>query len=162
MKLWTSYFGNKDMLYMKDCAYLSVACGNPKYPVPYEIIDCKILKPYGIFGKKMSDIEYMLEYRAKLDKVGVKRIIEEIERCAGGHENVILLCHEKNPYECHRRDFADWYFEKTGTFVNEVIWEKEEQEKATRLQKLKEKEEQKQAKIDMKKGLDQLTIFDIL
>lgn len=118
MKVYTSYFAKQAKVRVPDAAYVSIAVGNPKYRVPYRIIDLKELKPYGIFGKYYGD-EYKKRYFERLDWYGVDRIREAIKEASCGHENVFLMCHEKDKNECHRSLFAEWWLEKTGEVIEE-------------------------------------------
>ena len=118
MKVYTSYFARQKKMELPDTAYISIAVGNPKYPVPYELKNANTLKPYGVFGKYEGD-EYEIAYRKKLDRTGTAKIRSEVVRLAEGHENVMLMCHEKDPSICHRRIFAKWWEEKTGQEIPE-------------------------------------------
>lgn len=118
MNLYTSYFRKQCKMELPDTAYMSIAVGNPRYSVPYEIIDLKPLKPYGIFGKYEGDA-YREKYFERLDKYGVDWILREINRLRQGHENVMLMCHEKDKSECHRSLFAEWWLLNTGEVIPE-------------------------------------------
>lgn len=118
MKLYTSYFAKQKKMELDDAAYVSIAVGNPRYSVPYEIINAKILKPYGISFKSTFE-EFEKKYIERLEKYGVESIRKELQSVCEGHKNVILMCHEKNPEECHRRMFAKWWKEKTGEEIEE-------------------------------------------
>lgn len=117
--IYTSYFAAQKKMPIKDVAYVSIAVGNPRYSVPYEIVNAKIIKPYGVFGK-YHGIEYEQKYFERLDSYGVQAIAEELKKVAGNHENVILMCHERDWTTCHRRMFAKWWFEKTGEVIPEI------------------------------------------
>lgn len=149
--LYTSYFANKAMLHIDDCVYISVACGNPKYPVPYDIVDCKTLKPYGLLGKNLTNAQFFAEYEKKLERIGANEILSEIMRLSTGHQNAVLLCHEKNGRDCHRRTFAEWFTKKTGIDVVEVGVPQ-------RVQIVEEEEKVE----EVKKDLEQISIFDIV
>ena len=118
MNLYTSYFSKWKKLSLADASYVSIAVGNPKYPVPYKIVDARILKPYGAFGVVDND-EFKRRYFKRLDSFGVEKILKELETVSEGHENVILLCHEKDESVCHRRMFAEWWYENTGELIEE-------------------------------------------
>ena len=118
MKIYTSYFAKQRKMELEDASYVSIAVGNPRYPVPYKIVNLNVLKPYGIFGVYDED-EYSERYFARLDRYGVDYIRKEIEKASEGHENVILMCHEKDRNECHRKMFADWWEKNTGEKIEE-------------------------------------------
>lgn len=128
MKIYTSYFSRQRKMELDDAAYISIAVGNPRYAVPYKIEDARSLKPYGIFGKYHGE-EYKQKYFERLDFFGVDTILKELNRLRGDHENVILMCHEKDENECHRRMFAEWWFNQTGEFIPE--FGKEEKKELT-------------------------------
>lgn len=128
MKLYTSYFSRQRKMELEDAAYVSIAVGNPRYPVPYKIVNANCLKPYGVF-KVYHGQEYKEKYFERLDFFGVDTILQELERISEGHKNVILMCHEKDENECHRRMFAEWWFKNTGEFIPEFGKEEEKQEK---------------------------------
>lgn len=155
---YTCYFANRKMLEIEDCVYISISCGNPKYSVPYQIVDCKLLKPYGIFGKDLSDEEYIRRYREKLERIGVDRIRAELASLVHGHKNAVLLCHEKNPNDCHRRDFANWLFEKT----NVMIAEYGENCTKTKENEAKNVENDEKSAESDEKPLEQMSIYDII
>lgn len=117
--IYISYFAKQKKMPIEDAAYASVSVGNPKYAVPYQIRDAKILKPYGIFGKYEFGAEYEAAYRRRLERYGVEAICYELERLQGNHKNLVLMCHEKNKLDCHRWMFAKWWYEQTGEVILE-------------------------------------------
>lgn len=150
MKIYISYFAGQKKMELDDTAYMSIAVGNPRYPVPYKIINLDILKPYGIFRVYHGE-EYRKKYYERLDSYGVEKIRKTIDELREGHENVILMCHEKNKYECHRQMFAEWWKERTGEEIEEY-GEKKVSAKMPEVKKEDEKDENK---------YKQLTIFDM-
>ena len=141
MRIFTSYFAKQKKRNEEGTAYVSIAVGNPKYEVAFNIIDLKCLKPYGVFGKYHGE-EYKKKYFERLDSFGVDYIAREIKKVGSGCKEVILMCHEKNPLECHRSMFAEWWLMKTGEIIEEWGEEKQEAEK--------------------EKGLQQISFFDIM
>jgi hypothetical protein len=97
--------------------------------LPYELryrID--ELAPYGGLYH-MEGEEFVQAYRARLDRIGAEAIrarfaeIIALERQAGNVEPaLVLLCYEDvlAGQGCHRRDFAQWYFEQTGVEIPEL------------------------------------------
>lgn len=122
MKLHTARFSNAGC---KGTGLpVGIVCGKPKWPTPAEgrFIDELAPDPWCL---KMPKAEFEAKYRAKLDKLGVARIRELLERVAqdSGRDDVVLLCYEdlrKSGEWCHRRMFAGWWQEKTGEPVYEV------------------------------------------
>lgn len=127
MKVQTYYFSGAGKLKIEDTAFLSIAVGNPRYKTNYEIVDLKVLKPYGILGMYSGE-QYKEKYFERLDFIGPEKIREEIIKASHGHKTVLLLCHEKNKDECHRRMFAEWWEKKTGEVIEEFGEKKEEDE----------------------------------
>jgi hypothetical protein len=76
-----------------------------------------------IFRKGLSPEDFRTRYRAQLYRVGIKEInymIEQISRRNPGP--LVFLCFEKvlDGEYCHRRVFAEWYFEQTGALIPEL------------------------------------------
>lgn len=157
--LYTSYFGNKRLLELKDCIYISIAVSNPKYKLPYEVVDFKPLKPYGIFGRNLTDEQYIRLYYKRLNEIGADKIKMELIKTIGIHANAVLLCHEKNGSECHRRDFAKWFYSKTGCKIPELS-SPDGPKNGVKEEKKAEKSEDSSE--NSEKCLDQITIFDIM
>ena len=116
--IYTSYFAKHKKNAEPDIAYISIAVGNPKYPVEYDIVDLNVLKPFGIFRKYSGDA-FKEKYFELLDRYGVPRIRREIERAKGQHETALLMCHEKDKNDCHRSMFAEWWLLRTGERIDE-------------------------------------------
>lgn len=116
--IYTSYFAKHKNKADDKIAYVSIAVGNPKYPVAYNIIDLKMLKPYGIFGKYHGD-EYKRKYFERLDSFGVDKILLALDNIGKGFDDILLMCHEKDPIQCHRSMFAEWWFRNTGEIIEE-------------------------------------------
>lgn len=122
MNIYTSYYGNKKNIDTDKYCYVSISVSTPKWDLPYELEHCKILKPYSIFGKYDNMKDYTREYRKYLDSKGVVAIQNVLEYISkkNGNKDLVLLCYEKNKFECHRNTFADWWYEKTGQKVREI------------------------------------------
>lgn len=128
MKLYTSYFAKQKKMPLEDASYVSIAVGNPRYSVPYKIVNANALKPYGVFRKYHGE-EYKIKYFERLESFGVEEIRKELEKVSEGHENVILMCHEKDKNQCHRVMFAEWWERKTGEKIEEYGEQKNEKPK---------------------------------
>jgi hypothetical protein len=61
-------------------------------------------------------------YLRQLDSEGVGKIRDLLGKLSdeAGGKPLVLLCHEKNPADCHRSTFAAWWEEKTGQRVPEL------------------------------------------
>jgi len=101
--------------------------GRPRFPISYELTEeVGPLKPWGLFGKDLSDDEFGPAYRERLEKVGIdklQRVFQAISRKCDGRR-LVLLCFEDvlAGQSCHRRAFADWWTERTGHLVPELSW----------------------------------------
>ena len=123
--IYTSYFSKKKED-LEDTAYCSIAVCNPKYDLPYELKNASTIKPYGIFNKYSGE-QYVEKYFERLEKIGVDRILEDLRKAQGDKKNLVLMCYEKNPEECHRSMFAKWWLAKTGEVIEEYEERKNEQ-----------------------------------
>lgn len=110
----TSFFGNLKNLNVEDVVV--VAIGFPKY-MPREererLATAKELMPTWDMVKRGYTY---LEYVAFIERER-KVTAEKIFRT---YQSNILLCHERDPKECHRRMIARWIEERIGEKVNEV------------------------------------------
>lgn len=77
-----------------------------------------------IFRKGLSPEEFRIQYRKQLDMTGVAEIDTMFEQIARRHpdQRLVLLCFEKvlEGEYCHRRVFAEWWFEQTGEPITEI------------------------------------------
>ena len=148
--IYTSYFKRQCKQEIEDCAYISIAVGNPRYSVPYQIVDSHILKPYGIFKVYHGEM-YKVKYFERLDMYGVDRIRAEIKRLQGDHKNAVLMCHESNKLDCHRSMFSEWWEMKTGEVIEEYG-----ERKATEIEKKEEKQKVEEPEVH------QMSIYEYL
>ncbi len=128
MKLYTSRYydprwkspGATDGLVM-----VRTTVGRPKHKLPYQLAaHIKELTPYESFGSK-DPFRYRELYLARLEHYGVEAIRQQLLKISAAYDNadLVLLCFEDVllPGEwCHRRIFADWWFEQTGEIVEEL------------------------------------------
>ena len=118
--IYTSYFAKQAKAGARDdTSYASIAVGTPKYALPFELKHVTSVKPFGVFNKYQG-AEYQEKYFERLERIGVDKIYEEIVTEKGDKENLVIMCYEKNPNECHRRMFADWWLKKTGEIIAEI------------------------------------------
>jgi hypothetical protein len=119
MKIYTSRFSNRKL---KDTEGIKtrISMGKPKWNVGYELEACKVLMPFGI---PWND-NFEKEYRLHLEAIGVQAIKNELNRLSekNGNKDIILLCYEdvNKGKSCHRRMFANWWFERTGEEIEEL------------------------------------------
>lgn len=117
--IYTSYFQKQISKNDKDTVYASIAVGKPKMDFEFKLEDAYVLKPFGIFGKNLTDEEYKRLYLERLDRIGVDKIRRVLREIQGDKKNLILMCFERNREECHRSWFAEWWQEKTGEIIEE-------------------------------------------
>lgn len=80
----------------------------------------KLITPYGL--RKLTGDEFTDAYRARLEKAGVDEIRAELSEIHLTYlgKPLALLCFEKDPKDCHRSIFAEWWETQTGESVTEL------------------------------------------
>ena len=73
---------------------------------------------------KLSEELYRYQYISLLNS----RLSAKLYLIDASFKNSVLLCWEKPEAFCHRRIFAEWYYQKTGFIVPELVFEGEQQE----------------------------------
>jgi hypothetical protein len=106
---------------------VATSLGRPKWPLSYELVEeVHALKPWGLM--EVPDSEFNERFRARLEKTGVAKLQRVFHAISGKHkgQRLVLLCHEQvlGPKAkcCHRRDWAEWWRERTGQVVPELSW----------------------------------------
>jgi hypothetical protein len=104
---------------------VQTSIGRPKFPLDYELREqVRELMPRGLFGTDLSGDEFTRRYRERLDKLDLDALRAQFDAISkrNGHKRVVLLCFEDvhAGKHCHRRDFADWYYERTGQRIPEL------------------------------------------
>jgi hypothetical protein len=104
---------------------VQTSLGRPKFPIDYELREqVRELMPQGLFGKNLSDDEFTHHYRGLLDRLDLDTLRTEFDAISKRYDNarVVLLCFEdvRAGRSCHRRVFADWFYERTGERVPEL------------------------------------------
>ncbi len=102
---------------------MRITLGKPQFWLSYSYEEIRLLAPTPrIFRLSGDDLEH--EYRKHLEKFGVERLKTIFEDLAGQHEGrrLVLLCFENvlAGESCHRRIFARWWEEQTGTAIPEL------------------------------------------
>lgn len=119
MILFTSYFGKQARKYDSNKIYVSIAVGNPKYELPFELKHLNEVKPYGLTWKYEGE-EFERKYIERLERIGLDRILRAISSLAEEDKDIVFLCFEKNPQDCHRSILARWISERTGEVIDEL------------------------------------------
>lgn len=121
--IYTSRFSNPELKSGKYTA-VRISLGSPRWKIGYEIAGViRDLMPVGLF--KIENVEdFTPLYFARLEQAGVDKIRSQINHFERMGKPVVLLCFEdvrKPDWWCHRRVFADWWLEKTGDVIEELI-----------------------------------------
>lgn len=122
--IYTSRFSNPELQTGKYTA-IRISVGVPRWNVGYQISGAiSELMPKGIFGKYEKKADFEVEYRKRLECIGVSYIRKRLADCEQPGKDTVLLCYEdvrKGESDwCHRRIFADWWREKTGEVIPEL------------------------------------------
>lgn len=121
----TSRYANRELARL-DAVPVGITRGVPKFPVGYSYRLLRLLAPSRETFGMDSDEDFRRSYREGLQEIGVERIASEFRRLSaqGGGRPLVLLCFEvvSGPHaeHCHRRDFAQFWYEQTGQAVPEL------------------------------------------
>lgn len=101
---------------------VQTSVGRPKR-IDYEAREqVRELMPYGLL--KLRGDEFRRAYRARLDKLDLDALRAKFDAISkrNGHKRLVLLCFEDvhAGQHCHRRDFADFWLERTGQRIPEL------------------------------------------
>lgn len=121
MRLYTSRWQNRT-LESSDVVAVGISRGAPRFRVGYRYRRLPDLYPDGwMFGIE-DDARFEKVYVAKLDRLGVDRIMEGLGKISDkeGGADLALLCYEADPAQCHRSMFARWWESETGEVVEEL------------------------------------------
>lgn len=122
--IYTSRFSNPELRSGKYTA-VRISVGTPRWQLGYPVSgSIGELMPKGIFGKYETKAAFEVEYRKRLNCIGVayiRQLLSAFERLG---KDVVLLCYEdvrKGESDwCHRTIFADWWKEQTGETIPEL------------------------------------------
>ncbi len=124
--IYTSRYSNKEL--RNDGYYaVGISVGKPKFALGYELREqCYTLAPrYNML--KLGIEPYKEAYYKKLNETGsdnVVRLVRKLEEEAKEEgKALVLLCFEdirKEGQWCHRRLFAEWWFDKVGEEIREL------------------------------------------
>jgi len=79
--------------------------------------------PFGLLNQFKDYERFQQAYFQRLDQIGVKTILEELESLFVYERDVVLLCFEdiRQPEKwCHRTAFAEWMKLHTGIVLPEL------------------------------------------
>ena len=121
----TSYYQNKALDASKHMI-VQTSNGHPRWGVQPEYQLDSLKPPLALMAADIPVDVFAEHYRIHLNTIGVEQIREELKQlnevAAKTGREAILCCFEslkKEGQHCHRRIFADWWFEKTGEAVAE-------------------------------------------
>jgi hypothetical protein len=99
-----------------------ITLGRPPrwFAYPYE--EVRLLAPPPRVFRLKDDREFEEAYGQHLEAVGVERLMERFQDLSEKHDGrrLVLLCFESSVEDCHRGQFARFWFEKTGQEVPEL------------------------------------------
>jgi hypothetical protein len=130
MELYTSHWRNEDIAGL-DVVAVGISRGTPRgrlaERLPYRYKRLTDLAPPGELFERwkagtVSPDEYARAYHGYLDSLGPDEVTDQLEkkRAEHGGKPLVLLCWCPPGEFCHRRLWADWWFEKTGQEVPEL------------------------------------------
>lgn len=122
MKIYTSRYSFK---IPNEYQAVAISVGKPKWQLPYELEIYDKLAPYGVFNKYSEEQTYKEAYFKRLDKYDVEQIRKDLKQISKKNDgkDVVLMCYEnlnKTDLWCHRTQFAEWWFDKTGEIIQEL------------------------------------------
>lgn len=123
-KLYTSRFSNKELESGK-YTVVGIVRSMPKFPVKYSISgNVAQIAPPGYLWNENNRERFKAPYFTHLEKSGYPVIGGIIQYYLDAGRDVILCCYEdvrKSGEWCHRLVFTEWWCEKTGQKVEELI-----------------------------------------
>jgi len=121
VELYTSRWQNGELARLP-VVPVGISRGVPRFSVRYRYRRLPDLYPDSWMFSIEDDDRFNEVYRKKLDRLGVDRIAEGLERISReeGGRPLVLLCYERQPGQCHRSAFSSWWFDKTGQEVPEL------------------------------------------
>jgi hypothetical protein len=118
--IWTSFY-RREGLSRLEAVKVRITLGPPRLRLAYELQEYRVLAPTPRIFRMTDAAEYETAYRAALERHGVEKIAQDLERLSGPRSrDLVLLCFEEDPRECHRSIFAAWWQEQTGEVVGEL------------------------------------------
>lgn len=120
-KLWTSRWANGELARLPFVP-VGISRGVPRWPLPFRYRVARLLAPSRATFALEDDADFEREYLRELEEAGVEKIGDLLRRLSdeGGGRPLVLLCWERDRADCHRRMFAEWWFEQTGQRVEEL------------------------------------------
>lgn len=122
--IYTSRFSNPELI-NGNYTVVGMVRGLPRYKLKYKlagnIIDIAPSRElFDIYDRDLFTPPYM----ENLDKIGLERISQKLEKYTAMGKDVVLCCYEdvRKPGEwCHRLVFAEWWLKRTGQTIPELV-----------------------------------------
>lgn len=130
MKIFTSYWAKLAKLKKSGLQPISISRHPPRYVSVADYKQYSKFAPHS-FMLKLSEVEYYQHFNKMLEELNVEDVVNELKDLSG-NKDIVLLCYEKEPCDCHRHRVAEWLNEK-GIKVEEYVWEKKSESKYTQL-----------------------------
>ena len=123
-KIYTSRYSNKAIT-NESHVPVSISAGTPRFPLGYRTVtSIRNLAPSATLRKIEDRETFRTIYRRQLEAEGVQTIRQLFNSCAKEGKPIVLLCFEdvrKDGVWCHRTVFAEWWQEKTGDKISELL-----------------------------------------
>ncbi len=113
MKIFTGYFAKGKNYKENGLFTISVSKGKPKFFNPDHSYS-PFMPTWEMVKMYCSESEYFL---SNLRTLNAKEVQKHFETISKG-KDIVLLCYEKNPKECHRSYISNW-FKRNGIECNE-------------------------------------------
>jgi hypothetical protein len=89
----------------------------------FEPIHVTEITPYGVFGRQLDDDDARALYLSRLDRLGGRAIakLAGIARAHPASNGLVVLCFEPAGEPCHRVWLREWFADRHGIDVPEVV-----------------------------------------
>ena len=104
--IYTSYFANYRKI-PNDTIKIAICLYPPKGWTGYKYLELSPSADMLSLAKSGNWSEFIKMYRSKLDCLEADEVVENLYDISG-NSDIVLLCYEKNPSECHRSLVREW------------------------------------------------------
>ena len=124
LKIYKTYYANPNYDPIEHGPAVKASNGAPRFGTKYPLLYAapEIYPPWALVKDPAPWTETIPKYQSVLDTRGVEAIRKELEDIAAsaGVDKLTIMCFEKDPGDCHRTAFADWWEEHTGEVIEEI------------------------------------------
>lgn len=122
--IYTSRYSNPE-LRSGNYTAVRISIGTPRWDIGFPLAgEIKDLMPFGLLDVEDSAI-FKARYFEALNKKGVARIKNQLQKFETLGKSVVLLCYENirkgDSNWCHRTMFAKWWLNQTGEKIFELV-----------------------------------------